>query len=103
MDYAQALKQIQASKKEAKFPYLLVSFGYDRNYVFPYKEGLAFLATLESAEQLDQNYSKPCNIWELTSSIEVRPFTQTEYMSYKISNLLQISLEEAKQLQTNGA
>lgn len=103
MDYAQALKQIQASKKEAKPPYLLVSFGYDRHYVFPYKEGLAFLATLENAEQLEENYNKPSIIGELSSSIEVRPFTQTEYMSYKISNLLQVSLEEARRLQTNGA
>lgn len=103
MDYAQALKQIQASKKEAKPPYLLVSFGYDRNYVFPYKEGLAFLAAMESAEELKETYNKPCNIGELTSSIQVNPFSQTEYTSYKLSNLLQISLEEARQLQANGA
>ena len=103
MDYQQALKQIQASKKEAKPPYLLVSFGYDRNYVFPYKEGLAFLAVMENAEQLEETYNKPSNIGELTSSIQVRPFTQTEYMSYKLSNLLQISLEDARQLQANGA
>ena len=103
MDYQQALKQIQASKKEAKPPYLLVSFGYDRNYVFPYKEGLAFLAVLENAEQLEESYSKPSSIGELTSSIQVRPLTNTEYMSYKISNLLQISLQDARDMQTNGA
>ena len=103
MDYQQALKQIQASKKEAKPPYLLVSFGYDRNYVFPYKEGLAFLAAMESAEELKETYNKPSNIGELTSSIQVSPFTQTEYMSYKLSNLLQIPLEDARQLQANGA
>ena len=103
MDYQQALKQIQASKKEAKPHYLLVSFGYDRNYVFPYKEGLAFLAAMESAEELKETYNKPSNIGELTSSIQISPFTQTEYMSYKLSNLLQISLEDARQLQANGA
>ena len=103
MDYQQALKQIQASKKEAKPPYLLISFGYDRNYVFSYKEGLAFLAVLEDAEQLEDSYNKPSNIGELTTSIQVRPLTNSEYMSYKISNLLQISLEEARKLQTNGA
>ena len=103
MDYQQALKQIQASKKEAKPPYLLVSFGYDRNYVFPYKEGLAFLAAMESAEELKETYNKPSNIGELTSSIQVSPFAQTEYMSYKLSNLLQIPLEDARQLQANGA
>ena len=103
MDYQQALKQIQASKKEAKPPYLLVSFGYNCNYVFSYKEGLAFLGALEYAEQLEESYSNPSNIGELTSPIQVRPLTNTEYMSYKISNLLQISLEEARKLQTNGA
>ena len=103
MDYQQALKQNQASKKEAKPPYLLVSFGYDRNYVFPYKEGLAFLAAMESAEQLVETYSKPSNIGELTTSIDIRPFTQSEYMAYKISNLLQITLQEARDMQSNGA
>ena len=103
MDYQQALKQIQASKKEAKPPYLLVSFGYDRNYVFSYKEGLAFLGALEDAEQLEESYSKPSNIGELSTSIQVRPLTNTEYMSYKISNLLQISLQDARDMQTNGA
>ena len=102
MDYQQALKQIQASKKEAKPSYLLVSFGYDRNYVFSYKEGMAFLSVLENAEQLEESYSKPSNIGELTSPIQVRPLTNTEYMSYKISNLLQISLQDARDMQTNG-
>lgn len=103
MDYQQALKQIQATKKEAKPPYLLISFGYDRNYVFPYKEGLAFLAAMESAEQLVETYSKPSNIGELTTSIDIRPFTQSEYMAYKLSNLLQITLQEARDMQSNGA
>lgn len=103
MDYQQALKQIQATKKEAKPPYLLISFGYDRNYVFPYKEGLAFLAAMESAEQLVESYNKPSNIGELTASIDIKPFTQSEYMAYKLSNLLQITLQEARDMQTNGA
>lgn len=103
MDYQEALKKIQASKKEAKTPYLMVSFGYDRNYVFPYKEGLAFVAALENAEQVNDVYNKPSSIGELTSSIQVTPFSQSEYIAYKLSNLLQISLEDARQLQAKGA
>ena len=103
MDYQQALKQIQASKKEVKPHYLLISFGYDRNYVFPYKDGLAFLAAMENAEQVNEAYNKPSSIGELTSSIQVTPFSQSEYMAYKLSNLLQISLIDARQLQANGA
>lgn len=103
MDYQQALKQIQATKKEAKPPYLLISFGYERNFVFSYKEGLAFLAAMENAEQLVESYSKPSNIGELTTSIDIRPFTQSEYMAYKLSNLLQITLQEARDMQSNGA
>lgn len=103
MDYQEALKKIQASKKEAKTPYLMVSFGYDRNYVFPYKDGLAFVAALENAEQVNEAYNKPSSIGELTSSIQVTPFSQAEYMAYKISNLLQILLQDARDLQTNGA
>lgn len=102
MEYQEALKKIQASKKETKTPYLMVSFGYDRNYVFPYKEGLAFVAALESAEQVNEVYNRPSSIGELTSSIQVSPFSQSEYMAYKISNLLQISLQDARELQTNG-
>ena len=103
MDYQEALKKIQASKKELKTPYLMVSFGYDRNYIFPYKEGLAFVAALENAEQVNEVYNKPSSIGELTSSIQVTPFSQSEYMAYKISNLLQISLQDARNIQTSGA
>ena len=103
MEYQEALKKIQASKKEVKTPYLMVSFGYDRNYVFPFKEGLAFVSALENAEQVNEAYNKPSSIGELTSSIQVTPFSQAEYMAYKISNLLQISLQDARDLQTNGA
>lgn len=103
MDYQQALKQIQASMKEAKPPYLLVKIAYDREYVFPYKVGLTFVAALEDAEQMFREYHKPSNIGELTSQIEIMPFSNSEYLAYKISNLLQISLEEVRQLQTNGA
>ena len=103
MDYQEALKKIQASKEESKTPYLMVSFGYDRNYVFPYKEGLAFVAALENAEQVNEVYNKPSSIGELTSSIQVTPFSQSEYMAYKISNLLQITLQDARDMQINGA
>ena len=81
----------------------MVNFGYDRNYVFPYKDGLAFIAALENAEQVNEVYNKPSSIGELTSSIQVTPFSQSEYMAYKISNLLQISLQDARDMQTNGA
>lgn len=103
MDYQQALKQIQASKKEAKPPYLRVRFGYDRNYVFPYKEGLSFIAALEHAEQLFDEYNRPSNIGELENQIEIFPFSNSEYLAYKISNLLQITVQDARQLQSNGA
>ena len=102
MDYQEALKNIQASKKEPKTPYLMVSFGYDRNYIFPYKEGLAFVAALENAEQVNEVYNKPSSIGELTSSIQVTPFSQSEYMAYKISNLLQITLPDARNMQNSG-
>ena len=102
MEYQEALKKIQASKKEVKTPYLMVSFGYDRNYIFPFKEGLAFVSALENAEQVNEVYNKPSSIGELTSSIQVTPFSQSEYMAYKISNLLQISLQDARNIQNSG-
>lgn len=99
MNYQEALKQIQASKKEAKPPYLKVTFGYEKRYVFPYKEGLAFVASLEHAEQVYEEYSSPSNIGEINSHIEISPMSHSEYMAYKISNLLQIPLQEARELQ----
>lgn len=98
MDYAQALKQIQAAKKEAKPPYLKVYFAYDKQLVFPYKEGLAFIGALEHAEQLYEEYSRPSNIGDITCSIEISPMTHSEYMAFKLSNLLQITLQEAREL-----
>jgi len=102
VDYKEALKQIQASKKETKNTYLLVHFGYDRRFVFPYKEGLAFLAALESAEQIHEEYNKPPNIGEIYSSINIEPMNHTEYMAYKIANLLQIDLSDARRMQQSG-
>lgn len=75
--------------------------GWERRFVFPYKEGLAFMAALECAEQVYEDYSKPANIGEVTASINIEPMNHSEYMAYKISNLLQISLEDAKALQSN--
>ena len=101
MDYAQAVKEIQSLKKEAKPPFLRVTFNYDKRYVFPYKEGIAFVSALEHAEQVFESYREPSNIGELDSCIEITPMSHKEYMAYKVSNLLQITLEDARNLQSN--
>lgn len=102
MDYAQAVKEIESLKKGSKPPFLKITFHYDKRYVFPYKEGIAFVSALEHAEQVFESYREPSNIGELDSPIEISPMSYKEYMAYKVSNLLQISLEDARNLQSNG-
>lgn len=98
MDYAEALKEIRAKKPVDN--YLVIKFGYDANLVLPYKDGLAFIESLKNAEQFDRAYT-PTRIDQFNRTcMEITVMSREEYEQYKLSMLLGITLEEAKQLQT---
>lgn len=98
MEYAQALKKVQA--KKAVEHYLLIKLGYDSTLILPHKDGVTFMATLAMAEQFNDPYNARHSITELDrSKITVTQMSQEEYQRHKIAALLDISVEEAKAAQ----
>ena len=96
MDYAEAVKKVQAKKLKENF--LLIEMAYDKKLIMPYKEGVAFISSLANAEQLNDPYSKPKTITGLDrEAIKSSVLSYEEYERIKIAALLNISLEEVKQ------
>lgn len=72
---------------------------YDKKLIMPYKEGVAFMSSLANAEQLNDPYSKPKSITGLDrEAIKSSVLSYDEYERIKISTLLNITLDEVKQL-----
>ena len=97
MDYKEAVKKVQTRK--AKENFLLFTLGYDNKVVLPYKDGIALLAAFSNAEQFNDPYNKQHSIGELDrSKISTTTLSQEEYERYKIAALLNMTLEEVKEL-----
>lgn len=96
MTYEEAVKKVKASKISQ--PYLLIKLDYNRKLILPYKEGITFIGTLEKAEQLVEEYSKPSRIIPLDSNaLEVTILSQEMYERIKIAALLNIRVEDLAQ------
>ena len=98
MDYKEAVKKVQAVKVKENF--MVIKLAYDTKLILPYKDAVALMATLNNAEQFDEQYNKPHRIGELDrSKIEVTVMSYPEYERYKIAALLNITAEEVKEAQ----
>ena len=98
MDYKEALKKVQAKKPKQNF--MLIEISYDRKLVLPYQEGIAFMASLENAEQLIDSYSKPKGITGIDrDQIKTSLMSYAEFEQVKIAALLNVSIEEVKHLE----
>lgn len=89
-EYDKALKTVQSKKSESS--YLLVNLSYDAHLVLPYKAGIAFLESLEQAEQYNNSYHTKKGIRglekdKITSSI----LSAREYQRIKIAALLGVN------------
>lgn len=98
MDYAAALKQVKTNKPEE--PFLLIKLAYDRKLMLPYKQGLEFMSSLNSAEILLDEWGKkiaiiPLKKEEITCTI----FSREEYLQIKVANLLGVSVEDLEESQ----
>lgn len=99
MDYKEALKQVQATKKP-KENFFLIQIGYDFKILIPHKDGIAFMTSLASAEQLNEPYKEPHRITEVEKDkIRFSTFSHEDYERYKIAALLGITHEEVKAAQ----
>ena len=96
MDYLTAVKQIQTKKPKDNF--MLIEMYYDNKIILPYKDGLAFLAALNNAEKLTEEYNKPHRIIPINrEAVRTSILSNEEYENYKIAALLNISLDEVKE------
>lgn len=99
MDYATALKKVQARKPKGNF--LMVDCGYDTKIVLPHTDGIAFLNSLANAEQLFDPYNAQHFIGPLDrSKITTKFLSQHEYEQYKIAALLGIDIKDVKEMAT---
>jgi len=92
MNYQEAVKEV-SKPKNAKENFIVINLSYDFSLVLPHKDGLAFLAALANAEQMDDTYSSNKHILPLERS--KLTITQMSYQNYersKIAALLGISL-----------
>lgn len=97
MEYKDAVKKVQARK--VKDNYLLVTMGYDNKILLPHKDGILFMTALANAEQFNDPYSKPPTITEMAKDkIVLAPMSQEEYERYKIAALLNMTIDEVKEL-----
>ncbi len=94
-DYDEAYKKVQAIKPRDN--YLVIEMSYDKKIVLPYKDGLAFMAALSYAEQLNTPYNERHSIKSLeTDGIQSRIMSYQEYQRYKIAALLNIEINDVK-------
>lgn len=92
-DYQEALKQLSKSPKET---YLLVSVRYDKQFIFPYKQGIAVLEALEHAMVYDSAYSGPPTYKPITDEITINLMPSETLNDIKVAQLLNINMDTAK-------
>jgi hypothetical protein len=90
-------KITEAQKKEAltpKPPYLKIRIAYNATFIFKYKDGIAFLDSLEKAEQINTNmYDHPI-IEPLYIDIETQVIPTDVYVKNKMDQLLGLPTEK---------
>lgn len=104
MDYAEAKKKVLAEKPKDNYMVFKFDIEYSKRLLLPHKDGAALIALLANAEMLDEGYSKPKRITEIERDmVNTWVMSHQEYQRYKIAALLNITLEEVKEHETNGA
>ena len=97
MEYAEALKKV--SQKTSKENYMLVNWGYENKIIVPHKDGITLMAALANAEQLNDPYNKTHSITELEKDkIKITTLSHEEYVRYKVAALLNMTLDEVKEM-----
>lgn len=97
MDYAEAKKQVQELKVKDNF--MLVTLSYDNTLVLPYKDGLAFMASMLNAECLEGSYSSERIIPLGRNQQKISIMSSKEYERFKIAALLNVSISDVEQLE----
>lgn len=102
MDYAEALKKVSAIKPKEN--YMAIEMAYDRKVILPYKDGVAFMTALNSAEEFKESYNEQSRIIEFSrDSIKVSLMSHAEYIRIKIAALLGVKPDEVKEAEATAA
>ena len=97
MQFSEALKKVQASKNQDNF--ILVSLGWDQKYVFPYKEGLAFIAAFEHALYFKEDYDNNSRLTPLNRDhLAFHVLSREDYENIQIAGLLNLKLSQIKEM-----
>ena len=101
MEYLEAVKEVRTKKVKENF--LVIEFSYNK-IVLPYKEGMAFLSSLSTAEKLNDDYGGMKRIIPFERTlITTTLMSGEEYEQYKIAALLNISIDEVKEFALKAA
>jgi hypothetical protein len=93
MQYAEALKKVQAMKVKENF--MVIEISYSTKIVLPYKDGMAFLQALANAEKLNEGYNEQHGIQAFDrEAVKMRIMSHVEYENYKMAQLLGIKPDE---------
>ncbi len=94
MNYKEAVKTVQASKK-TKENFMLINVSYDYKIILPHKEGVAFIAAMALAEQLENGYSQKHCIKAIDrDKMSVTFMSNEEYERFKIAALLGVPVSD---------
>ncbi len=87
MDYENNLK---LASKKVDDNYLVVVIDYSNKFVFPYKDGIAFMSIFKNAETLSNDgYNTDPYIEPMKLKIETEVINRAEYLKMKVLFLLQ--------------
>ena len=96
MNYKEACALVDKEKFVSN--YLQICFGYSCKIVLPYKEGTALIASLQSAEQMSDSYSKPHIGPFVSDGVSISVMSAHNYRLYKLAGLLDLSFDEVKEM-----
>lgn len=97
MEQKEAIKKAQSHKPKENL--LTFQFTYGEKFVLPYKDGLTLMTALQNAEIIKEDYSaKRTRIQSVPENhIRCVVLSRTEYEQIKISQLLDVPLDDVKQ------
>ena len=96
--YKAAAKKVNATKPSENF--MVVQFFYNTKLILPHKAGLALLTALENAELFKDSYSNKYRIIPIEhNTVSTQFMSLQEYQQIKIANILNVSLEDVKNIQ----
>jgi len=93
MTHEEAHKTLKDRKKPET--YIRVNFNYNNYLIFPFKEGMAYIEALKSAEVFEDCYTGPPKINPVDSNtITVTLLSQQEYQLIHMAKLMGISTSD---------